>query len=176
MELAATAPWWGVPVVAGSFLIVGALLGFWFNRLQDERKAKRDRAYQWDQKLLERASGAITLLRRLNGAAHDHDAWMRTLSELAIDQMKRGDPVDPIPVEKPTLEALLDTFAAFNEEFTTIQLLAPETVRHASVETYHYATFLMEARDTKEIQKAARDLSTSSAAFEKAVRLHFGIS
>ena len=42
MDLA-TAPWWGVPVVAGTFLLVGAVVGFFLNRLQESRKYERER-------------------------------------------------------------------------------------------------------------------------------------
>ncbi|PVW05432.1 hypothetical protein DEA06_06750 [Microbacterium sp. Gd 4-13] len=170
-----TAPWWGVPAIAGAFLILGAVLGFWFNRLQDERKATRERSYQWDQNLLSRSSTMITLVRQLNSAAYDHETWTRTYTELAVDQMQRGEPVDPLPVAKPTLSTLSDTFSAFNEEFTTIQLIAPLAVRNAATETYHYATFLMEAQGRQAVEKAARELARSSEELEKAVRAHFGI-
>jgi hypothetical protein len=36
-----TAPWWGVPVIAGGFLVVGAFLGFLFTRANDKRREKR---------------------------------------------------------------------------------------------------------------------------------------
>lgn len=35
--------WWVVPVLAGSFVIVGALIAFFSTRASDSRKAKRDR-------------------------------------------------------------------------------------------------------------------------------------
>jgi hypothetical protein len=36
------APWWGVPVIAGSFLIIGGLLAFLYSLITEGRKAKRE--------------------------------------------------------------------------------------------------------------------------------------
>ncbi len=38
----ATAPWWGVPTVAGCFLIIGGMLSFLSTYFSDKRKAKQD--------------------------------------------------------------------------------------------------------------------------------------
>lgn len=38
------APWWGVPLMAGIFLLIGALVAFLSTRASDGRKAKRDKA------------------------------------------------------------------------------------------------------------------------------------
>lgn len=56
VELANTAdgvPWWGVPVIAGAFLIVGAALGFWFNWILEGRRARREDLRKWDDRILE---------------------------------------------------------------------------------------------------------------------------
>ncbi|MCA5891987.1 hypothetical protein LEP48_01305 [Isoptericola sp. NEAU-Y5] len=42
------APWWGVPAIAGSFLIVGGALGFWFNWILEGRRQGRSEAIRWD--------------------------------------------------------------------------------------------------------------------------------
>lgn len=38
------APWWGVPLMAGVFLLIGAVIAFLSTRASDSRKAKRDKA------------------------------------------------------------------------------------------------------------------------------------
>ncbi|NHW45965.1 hypothetical protein HAV21_03510 [Paenarthrobacter sp. MSM-2-10-13] len=38
------APWWGVPLMAGVFLLIGAVIAFLSTRASDNRKAKRDKA------------------------------------------------------------------------------------------------------------------------------------
>jgi hypothetical protein len=43
-EVVTAAPWWGVPVIAGCFLLIGASLAFLSTLASDKRKAKRDKA------------------------------------------------------------------------------------------------------------------------------------
>jgi hypothetical protein len=38
------APWWGVPLMAGVFLLTGACIAYFSTRASDNRKAKRDKA------------------------------------------------------------------------------------------------------------------------------------
>ncbi|GAA1230106.1 hypothetical protein JOF42_000351 [Microbacterium phyllosphaerae] len=47
------APWWGIPVVAGCFLIIGSVLSFLFTRRNEDRKSERDARYQANQLLLD---------------------------------------------------------------------------------------------------------------------------
>lgn len=47
------APWWGIPVVAGGFLILGSVLSFLFTMRTEDRKSKREAKQQADQLLLD---------------------------------------------------------------------------------------------------------------------------
>jgi len=51
---AGAAPWWGVAVVAGSFLLLGGFLTFLFTRSNEDRKADRERRAMWEADVLER--------------------------------------------------------------------------------------------------------------------------
>jgi hypothetical protein len=53
------APWRGVPVVAGGFLLLGGVLGFFFNRLQDNRKAKREDRQRWDERIIDLSASVL---------------------------------------------------------------------------------------------------------------------
>lgn len=53
-------PWWGVPVIAGSFLVLGAVLGFIFNRLNDKRRERRETRTKWHGLVRELAAEVIT--------------------------------------------------------------------------------------------------------------------
>lgn len=48
-----SAPWYGVPVIAGGFLILGAILGYFFNRANETRRMKREDKQRFDEKVLE---------------------------------------------------------------------------------------------------------------------------
>jgi hypothetical protein len=48
---AASAPWWGVPVIAGCFLLTGALVAFLSTAASDHRKLAREDRRQWDKEI-----------------------------------------------------------------------------------------------------------------------------
>lgn len=169
------APWWGVPVIAGGFLILGAVLGFFFNQLQDKRRAERERIQQWDKNLLDHASSAISLARQFISDAYDHETWMKGMAELQAEELRQGRPISPPPVEKPTIEAMMLTHAALTKEFSALQMIGPEAVRNAAVETQHYSSFVLEAMDEKEVSRAAKQLAASLEPLEAAVRRHFQV-
>lgn len=47
----ASAPWWGVPVIAGIFLLSGALIAFLSTAASDRRKLAREDRRQWDKEI-----------------------------------------------------------------------------------------------------------------------------
>lgn len=62
----AQAPWWGVPVVAGVFLLLGGVLGFWSNWLLDGRKQKRSEYLRWDEDIRKYTSELVALSQILS--------------------------------------------------------------------------------------------------------------
>jgi len=46
-----SAPWWGVPVIAGGFLLAGAVIAFLSTSLSDRRKLAREDRRQWDREI-----------------------------------------------------------------------------------------------------------------------------
>lgn len=169
------APWWGVPVIAGAFLIIGAVLGYVFNRLQDKERARRDRSQQWDQNLLAHASSAISLARQFINDAYDHETWMKGLAEIQTEDMRQGKPISPPPLDKPTIRALMQTHAALTKEFSTLQMISPEPVRNTARETQQYASFILQALSEEEVQQAAKKLAASLEPLEASVRNHFAV-
>lgn len=55
------APWYGDAVVAGSFLLLGAILAFVFNLIQDKRRVKQERINALTEELVELAAEFIAL-------------------------------------------------------------------------------------------------------------------
>lgn len=45
------APWWGVPLIAGAFLLTGALIAFISTSVSDRRKLAREDRRQWDREI-----------------------------------------------------------------------------------------------------------------------------
>ena len=61
---AVPAPWWGVPGVAGVFLLAGAVLGFVFNRANDKRRAARELQDSLNRETLDLAVEFLALSNR----------------------------------------------------------------------------------------------------------------
>jgi hypothetical protein len=63
------APWWGVPVIAGGFLLAGAVLAFLSTSLSDRRRLNREDRRLWDREIrdsyleITRYFGRITAFR-----------------------------------------------------------------------------------------------------------------
>ncbi|MFJ9780146.1 hypothetical protein ACIRSS_11220 [Amycolatopsis sp. NPDC101161] len=64
-----SAPWWGVPVIAGGFLLAGAVIAFLATSLSDRRRLNREDRRQWDRDIrdayleITRYFGRITAFR-----------------------------------------------------------------------------------------------------------------
>jgi hypothetical protein len=59
------APWWGVAVIAGFFLLAGGFLAFFSTWLSDRRKLKREDQRQWDKVLLATYLKVVELVPKL---------------------------------------------------------------------------------------------------------------
>ncbi|WIE74487.1 hypothetical protein [Curtobacterium sp. MCSS17_007] len=172
---APTAPWWGVPVVAGCFLIVGAILGFLFNRLQDKHRAKREKLERWDQNVLDHTSRVVLLAERFIAEAHEHELSTRTMAEAGIAQMHAGQPVAPPPVPVPTLARFMDTYEEIASELTSLRLIATSSIRDVAQTVKDEVWQLMMTTEMADIYARERTVRTSVGSLETAVRSHFGI-
>jgi hypothetical protein len=55
------APWWGVPVIAGGFLIVGGFLSYLWTRSNDKRRGDRERSDALTEELVELTAEFVAL-------------------------------------------------------------------------------------------------------------------
>lgn len=55
------APWWGVPVIAGLFLLIGGYLSYLWARSNDKRRAEAERTNALTEELVERSVEFIAL-------------------------------------------------------------------------------------------------------------------
>lgn len=119
LEQAATvaaAPWWGVPVVAGSFLVIGAVLGFWFNRLQDDRKAKREHDQRWYEHVRSLSAEAVALISEYISVAHR-----------VVERNETDENDDPDAVFAPAQEVFNRLSAVYGQ----LTLVAPKELDDA---------------------------------------------
>lgn len=62
---ASTAPWWGVPLIAGGFLVVGAVLAFLATYITKNRELRRLDQARWDNDILEGTIRITDAIERL---------------------------------------------------------------------------------------------------------------
>lgn len=79
------APWWGVPVIAGGFLLVGGVLTFLYTYLfSDRRKSRIESHYSWESRLIEAVSSMET-------AASEYRKWVIANHRNEVERTIYGD-------------------------------------------------------------------------------------
>ena len=171
-------PWFGVPLIAGAFLVIGALLGFWFNWLLDGRNARRDQIRKWDTDIRElgsRALGAAALLpTELDLAA---DTAVLAMSN-AIEKVKSSGGRATLSyrnVSSPAHQELIQHCSA-------LELVAPSSIKNSSQQLRMvFNQLLRTAMASKGIPmpdllpRTVSDLEGSASALQDAIREHFGL-
>lgn len=162
--------WWGVPVIAGGFLVLGAVLGYWFNRLQDERKFKRDSNHRWDEDVLQHTSEVIALSDAFK------DEAVGCIIKLTLRRKEVGSD-DPMRLTLPWEErkVLFPKYEPLTAECTALRLVAPEQVRVAVVTLATEARTLLSSFSTVGAWPDTDRLSDAVEELESAVRRHFDI-
>jgi hypothetical protein len=160
-------PWWGVPVIAGGFLVLGAVLGFVFNRINEDRKAKQTNFVRWDPELRKITRAVIRTAR----AALD--------SPLEIIQFQNGGYEISDSAYKE-VEAKLDKHAAaLKRHLNDFEIIAPEKAFDALGEIWGRTIILRGSiragRMPSSAKDASSDLNKSIWNFIDVMRDHFGV-
>lgn len=98
----ATAPWWGVPLIAGCFLIIGGALGFWFNWLLDGRRQRRSEAIRWDGDLRQYVAELVSIVETLIRERTRRGFYAQDLASLVSDKL--GEATEAVIGENLTAE------------------------------------------------------------------------
>lgn len=108
MNLPSAAPWWGVPVIAGCFLLLGAILGYVFNRLNERAKMQRDDALLSRDEVKKTCQEFLTLAREASSmASHARNA------NKDITQEQRAAAAEGVMNITETMFANLSVFELF---------------------------------------------------------------
>jgi hypothetical protein len=68
------APWWGTPLIAGGFLIIGALVAFVSNYVTKLRELQAAEIKRWDTEILAMSARLMTISTLLDNAAVERAA------------------------------------------------------------------------------------------------------
>lgn len=86
----ATPPWWGVPLLSGGFLVVGAVLGFLFNWLIERRKFRQTETVRWKSEIRQLVAEMIALAdstQKRAGARMGYIDGIRAVAEWALGHL-----------------------------------------------------------------------------------------
>ena len=169
-----SAPWWGVPVIAGGFLLLGAVLGYFLNRAHDNRKAERDRIQRWDDRLLELVSEVFQAFEKFCSVAIETGRQVDGRKQLRIDGL--------IPEsESPELEDLHSTatvssaFIELAKACTELELIAPSPIREAAEPMRTFTIAKVHPAGYEAMAEQVMRLDDQKKILEAAVRKHLGI-
>lgn len=109
------APWWGVPVIAGSFLLLGAVLGFFFNRANDRSRAKREADLRWHDIVRTLSAALLAHAERINALVETNNGYV-------ADGMD-----DSIPVKVRVVTALENEQRAMRNTANELIIIVPKS-------------------------------------------------
>ncbi|WIB34419.1 hypothetical protein [Curtobacterium sp. MCSS17_005] len=161
------APWWGVTVLAGFFLVVGALISFLATRSIDDRKAKRDHVNRWHDEVRKLGTDAIAAAREIHQHSVDQAGFYNV-----------PDPLDQPEADRhiATLQNELDAeYAKLLHTQGGLNLVAPASITKTLGEVVTAAHNVVIANEHQ--HKTARDdLRPKITTFIEANRKHLGIA
>lgn len=158
------APWFGVPLIAGGFLVLGTVLGYILNRLQDKRRARQDLEVRYLDQRLEASS---TVLREAT--------WVRDLVR------KTGWPAPGAVLAPPAAAAVAEAkneIKAHSESaavaHTSMLLIASEVLLQPTRNLYGAILYARTIDDNVRAQDCREKLDRDIKKFREACRKHFG--
>jgi hypothetical protein len=141
-----TAPWWGVPLIAGAFLVIGALLSYVLTNLNDRRREQREDSKKWHDQLRSEAAQLISLAHQI------------ALEGPALQEAREGakategtEPEEKIDALNTYLEISDKVVAMMTELYlinSTIKLIAPPEVSSRSESLANAAGTVMSEHTT----------------------------
>jgi hypothetical protein len=148
------APWWGVPVVAGAFLILGGLLTFVANWRIKGRELRQAEISRWDKDILDTST-----------------KFLEGLFALIMTAVPDSDRYIPDMVARGTAQLALNL--SLSGDVYRLTLIAPQMVSDAARELHISAEIMVDSADLKndEDETYVKHFDDRREAFIKAVRI-----
>lgn len=159
-----SAPWFGVPLIAGGFLVLGAVLGYVFNRLQDKRRARQDLSVRYLDQRLE-ASATV-----LHAAMQIRDILRKT-----------GWPAPGVTLPPAAAAKVAEAkreIKAHSEEaaaaHTSMLLISSEALLQPTRKLHAATLYARTVDDNPRARDCREKLDREIKSFQMACRQHFG--
>lgn len=154
-----TSPWWGVPLVTGSFAIggvaLGGLIAYLAALFTDKRRTKREDKHRWDNEIKVACS-------RLLSASHRIDSWLTLYGGKATSKS--------YPEEFRLFRATMDDFF---ETYYELHLIATEPIARAARDFADKANILYRRREDADLWRV--DYQVAFVELVRIVREKFGV-
>ncbi|WP_437770618.1 hypothetical protein [Arthrobacter sp. KNU40] len=122
------APWWGVPLLAGIFVLIGALAAFLSTRASDRRKSKNEDARRYDEEIKNLGGKFLTNADEYKKKSQDYARLSKSSTIRSVTDPKTGK------MMRQTDIALRDKSKAqhkANEALNQLSFVAPERLHAA---------------------------------------------
>ena len=148
-------------MVAGLFLLIGAVLGFVFNRSNDKRKAQLEAEVRWHE-----------IVRTLSAAVFAHG---QRLKDISLEDYELGKEMDDsIPMKARLAASLRAERKELVNKMSELTIIVPKTFTKALFE-YTYDAIKSSDYEAAGREAAVGRLSDSSTALMKEVRKYLGL-
>ncbi|MBT1541471.1 hypothetical protein KK103_06830 [Curtobacterium flaccumfaciens pv. flaccumfaciens] len=166
-QAASGPPWWGVPVIAGIFLLAGACLGFVFNRSIERTRSAREDRTRWHDTVRELAGEIVAL--------GDDLAWHGRV----LDSLRDPNgtiPDDKVIAERDELKQFLPALKTMLSKANQLNLLVDEAIGEPMFLFFYVSRDMQKAsKDDAERELAHRSHKRSKDAFIVAVRQYLEV-
>lgn len=164
-----TAPWWGVPLIAGAFLVIGALLTYVLTNLNDRRKEQREDSQKWHDQLRSEAAQLISLVHQIALEGPElQEAREGTKATEGMEPKETLDALDAYLEISDKVVAMMTEIYLIN---STIKLIAPPEVSVRSDALANAAGAVISEHTTKQ----SDTLDSKVELFLQEVRYALGI-
>lgn len=186
------APWWGVPVIAGTFLLLGGVLSFLASRTNELAKQRRLESIRWDSDIRQLASEMISAAQILlkehawqSGYISGNNAALEILQNVFFeDEVRKHEIADirakvaelkkspPMQISREKIDEEKQNIFAIQ---ASLSFIAPTPVQRAAETLVSSVMRAMEELDTELLSERRKAVYGCMNDLTLRVREHLGV-
>lgn len=171
---------WDSPFLVGMLpllgVIAGGLLGYFLNRAQENRKARRDQATRWDERLLDLTSSVMGKLEVFIEVAHHTQRERESRTALAAVGVIEDDVTASKLRDLYGVATTYEAHQTLAKALSSLELIAPEAVRQIAEAMHPIMRLVLVQNGVQEVLDKTSSLEDQGDSLQDAIRTHFGLA
>lgn len=172
LALTDSAPWWGVPLIAGGFLLLGGVLGFLLNRVQDRARTRREDALRWHDDVRRHAAEMIDAALALSWSI----SRVRHLDQIAADPERADDHERAARLADEEADTVTMSVNRMRAAAAAFIIIAPDEMFQSAVDLGAAAYDVLNDADEPGATGVCDRYNSLMLAFIRAVRAYLGLT